>query len=692
MNILIYIDHTCIKQAVVMLYSLFTSNQGEINLYVAYDDNRKTDDGAVEKTVRTLNDYAARWTLKRFVAVPMSDVGDCLTSEDIHRILYLDTDIIVKKSIEGLYNMDMTYTAIAVCEDMYSQINGEEGKKNRASLVMDDTCVLNTGVMLVNVDKLDTPADICELMGNRDDARKKKTFLKYAARCIYTDWDIYNVTPLGYLMDKEMATSGMLAFADRHDIDGLDWNEIGIKFTDITKQIAEGAAIIHYAGTSKPWNPYRKEADIAEETAWIFDKYYLSAEENALNIYNDIVKTKCRTSLPVLIYYGKDFCYNIPNNMLKQLEAAFNRCGVRTVSYDESVEDVYGLIRFVDRKFQAIIGIQGYLFRVKLNRDEYIHDRIYGPKYNMVLDHPVWLENLMTNVPENYYVLTHDKNYKAFIKQYYHEVKDVYILPPASDHELIASDVDYDNRSIDVAFIGTYGDYKEKEKMIDEAMPQVKDMVWRFIETLKAKPELTFEAGFRETLTAEGISMTDDEFFDVFSKLKPAFHYMTYYVRFKAVESLINSGITVNVWGSGWRKSELYGRKNLIVHDDIRMDEMYNVLRDSKISINIMAWHKDGFTERMANSMAAGAVLLTDETTYEADGFCSGVNYESFSIKDMGEIAAKVKRLLSDDDRRKTIARNGRIYACEHATWDNRAKALLGYSGTEVHDGIKYSG
>lgn len=693
MNILIHINDKYIKPAIVMLYSLFTTNPEPMNIYAAADEDKENaENRELTAALGHLKAYVESWEEKRLIVVSKADVGEHFAAEDVHRILYLDTDIIVKSSLKELYYMDMTRAAISTCEDMYSLLT-QAGNMGRHSLVSQNDYVLNAGVTLINIDELETSSDISDVLEWQNYDTKQDFFEKYAAKCIYISWDIYNVTPSRYLIDKELAASGVVAFADERDTAGLSEGDIQAKYTDITRQLANKAVIIHYAGTSKPWNSYRKETDISEYVSGVFDDYYISTEEKALGMYNKLDGVKAyETSLPILIYYGEEFCYNIPNNMLMQLEAAFNRCGIRTVSYNSQKEGTRGLVRFLDRSFRAIIDVQGYLFQVKMSKDEYIHDRIHGPKYNMVLDHPVWLANLLNDGPKDYYVLTHDRNYRAFIKKYYRGVKEAYIIPPAADHELVRSCVDYDNRSIDVAFIGTYGDYKAKEAMINEAQPQVRDIAWRFTDTLRAKPWLTFEAGFKETLTSMGISMTDEEFFDVFSKMKPAFHYMTYYTRFRIIEALVNNGITVNVWGSSWKKSELYGDKHLVVHDDIKPEECMDILRDAKISINIMAWHKDGFTERMANSMAAGAVLLTDETTYDDKELCAGVNYMPFGLNDLDGLVTIINELLTDDNRRKTIAANGRRYACGYATWDNRAKALLEYSKTEDEDGTEFTG
>ena len=56
------------------------------------------------------------------------------------------------------------------------------------------------------------------------------------------------------------------------------------------------------------------------------------------------------------------------------------------------------------------------------------------------------------------------------------------------------------------------------------------------------------------------------------------------------------------------------------------------IWQQSKLSLNIMSWHKAGFTERMANIMLAGAVLVTDDTRYLEGRYENGKDLVSFGL------------------------------------------------------------
>lgn len=662
MNILITGNYNNLKKIVVMLYSLFVQETGEVNVYIPVV---KTDD----ENLRCLSMYVESWQEKRLIPLytdkniwSMPEDNRCLSvgeiytlcsklDKNIQRILCLDTGIVVKKSLDELYNCNMQGKVLAVCES----VTGENILRLR------DGSQFDTGIILVNLERLN------EISG--PDGLN-------AGNIVYMGWDQYNLYPYKYYMDREAASRGELRFAGREEIEEQRNNlkEFQRRYIDITKQLAKEAAVIHFTEESSPCNPERIEDEMYDS----FDMYYEDIEGDALYQYRYVTgQVAGESSLSVLIYYGVTYCYNILNDILAQFGAAFRRKGMRVIYYDEQIGDVAGLSRYFGRRFKAVIGVQSYLFSVRRKSGEYIHENILGPKFNIVLDHPVWLHSQLMNVPKDYYVLTHDNNYKKFIEKYYKGVTETFILPPAANQMVVEKEIDYDNRKHDVIFIGTYGDYKAKEDMINSCQEDVKVIAWEMVDILLSDCGLTFEEAFYQTLDNNGIVLGDKEFFDVFSKMTPVFHYVMYYTRYKVIESLLEAGVRVEIWGSTWRNSPVSEHSNLTIHDDVTPEESYGVMADSKISLNIMAWHKGGFTERIANSMGAGAVLVTDETTYDDDELEDGVNYVAYNLAHLDELTVKIKELLEDDDKRKDIAARGRAYTLKNNTWDRRVEDFL---------------
>lgn len=699
MNILIIPDFNDIKPAVVMLYSLYLQEQNSIDVYVpvkSIEDER----------YQRLSAYVESWQGNKLIPIIEDDkiyyddffsgsqtdsnykTGLYCKNQNVNgsrkteyicslckkidkntdRILYLDNDIVVKKPLGELYAKDMQGKILAVCQSISEVINDSydcnadiQDNYSAEICMLEDGSRFDTGIMLINIAELQRLRGFNELCSDN---------------IIYAGWDKYNLTPCQYYMDKSAASRGELKFADRKYIAELRDNgkEGGNQYIDITKQLLKETSVIHYSGDSESWNSKRQQDDIYD----CFDNEYEQIEGDALYQYRHITGHKAgESSLPVLIYYGEIFCYNIPNDILIQLGNAFERKGIRVEYYDEQKGDIAGLSKYFGRRFKAVIGVQSYLFSVKLNNSDYIHNNIIGPKFNIILDHPVWHHSKLINVPKDYYVLTHDNNYKLFVDKYYKGVTETFLLPPAANHIITDRYIDYDNRSHDVIFIGTYGDYREKEAMINSCQEDVRAIAWQMVDELLSECSLTYEEAFSYVLKNNGIILNDEEFCDVFSKMTPVFHYVMYYSRYRVIETLLNAGINVEIWGSTWKESPLASYENITIHDDITPEESFNIMCDSKISLNIMAWHKGGFTERMANSMGAGAVMVTDETSYNDGAFKDGVNYISYNLKHLEKLPDRIKELLSCDDKRKSIARRGREYTLKFNTWDKRVDDFL---------------
>ena len=134
---------------------------------------------------------------------------------------------------------------------------------------------------------------------------------------------------------------------------------------------------------------------------------------------------------PILIYKGVDICYNILNVFAEQFGDALKRQGCEILYYDVEKEGLSGLAQFAGQSFTAIVGFQTYAFDPYLeSRKCFLHDLFGGLKFNFQLDHPIWMRAHYEKGPRDYYVLTHDRQYQAFIKKYYRGVQDALLLPP----------------------------------------------------------------------------------------------------------------------------------------------------------------------------------------------------------------------------------------------------------------------
>ena len=375
---------------------------------------------------------------------------------------------------------------------------------------------------------------------------------------------------------------------------------------------------------------------------------------------------------PILIYKGDDVCHNVLTVFAEQFGAALEHAGQHVIYYDLNDEDVAGILKFMGRHFKAVIGVQSYLFSVKMADEvHYVHEYIYGPKYNFIFDHPVWLQKHLQHHYPDFYVLTLDQNYADFAKRYFG--KKAILFPPAG----MAAEEPYEpERKYGLTFVGTMGDYFSQVLWIHGLERPKRFLANRFLLIMRQHPELTLEQAFARAVEHQGLKLTDQEFLDRLRELCVTGYCVMHYYRARVVETILKSGIRLDVFGNSWKLSPLCRYPNLICHPDVTVEESLTIYKQSRMSLNVMSWHKGGFTERMADIMLAGAVLVTDDTTYLRGRYDYG-DMLIYHLDNMDQLPEQIAALLADEERRLQMAEHGREKTAREHTWDGRAVQFL---------------
>ncbi len=126
-----------------------------------------------------------------------------------------------------------------------------------------------------------------------------------------------------------------------------------------------------------------------------------------------------------------------------------------------------------------------------------------------------------------------------------------------------------------------------------------------------------------------------------------------------------------------------YGHPNVIWHQDVTVEESITIWKQSKLSLNIMSWHKAGFTERMANIMLAEAVLVTDDTAY-LNGRYNENDMLVFQLNQLEKLPSKIQKLLSDDKREVKLQKMDEKKTREAHTAKKRAPEFCRFFLSEI--------
>lgn len=401
---------------------------------------------------------------------------------------------------------------------------------------------------------------------------------------------------------------------------------------------------------------------------------------------------------PILIYLGSDICYNVLNEFALRLGTALQGLGETVEYYDVAAAGESGLSAYAGRRFRAVIGFQSYLFDIYLPKaGVYLHDFIEGPKFNFQFDHPIWMNQHYQNLPKDCYILTHDRDYAAFIKRYYPRAAGAYLLPPGGveaagvdapgdpgvdvSENAGAGDItgNYNGalRRYEVSFVGTYTDYRKYLPAVYGSSGLVRRLAMRFLSRMRRCPNETAEAALREAMGQLEINCGKAEFLGAMDGLKTMIYCIMSYYRERVVEVLLAAGISLEVFGDSWKNSPFGAHPCLHIHPAVSPEESLTMLERSRVSLNVMAWHKDGFTERIANSMLHGSVVCTDKSRYLTEQFRDGEELLLYDLEQLDILPERIQSVLADETKRQAMAQAAYDKAIRQHTWKTRAEEFL---------------
>jgi lipopolysaccharide biosynthesis glycosyltransferase len=251
LNIATLSDHRYLQQLSVMLLSLRESNKHQsvtVFVIVTKDVNRSALDtflGHIETA--TLKIVLLEIDEKQVETVPRRKghgyhiayskllIAE-LIPEDIHRVIYLDPDILVLGDLKELWDVELGECLVGAVQD---HSDPEDQRKINAKLdLLPDAPYFNSGVMLINLDRW---------RNSKVGYNSVRFALQHAERILHNDQD-----PLNRVLRGRWK-----ALPSQWNLQTTAVTRIRWGFMDYTKEaaaIAAAAKIIHFTGSSKPWH------------------------------------------------------------------------------------------------------------------------------------------------------------------------------------------------------------------------------------------------------------------------------------------------------------------------------------------------------------------------------------------------------------------------------------------------------
>lgn len=310
MNVATSLNSKYVRYACVMLTS-FLENQPKnvkFHIYFLYNDLTKEDKNKLESTVKA---YSAKvyfllidkssflefpttnaWSLEAYYRLALMDV----LPGDVERILYLDVDIIVNKSLEELYFTDFGDNVICACKDVWEAPFGDSRDMIFAEQIRNGFTYFCSGVLLLNVKEM----------------RKKYGFKDYMDLARQLDFKM--VAPdqdiLNFMHWREVKQFD----PERYNLFSWVAYTKGIRYKSVLKDVA----IVHFSGP-KPWSGKGIRYDI-EQLWWDYAKMTHFYQELMEECLHEAVHDGGIYSQMVALHAERDSLYKLVSESVKLCE------------------------------------------------------------------------------------------------------------------------------------------------------------------------------------------------------------------------------------------------------------------------------------------------------------------------------------------------------------------------------------
>lgn len=444
--------------------------------------------------------------------------------------------------------------------------------------------------------------------------------------------------------------------------------------------------IAKYVGKLKEWgifdevflNRYNEAAEYGIE------EYFTKCQENFM-YKGELFNSVDEATQSVLVFMEKSACngalYHIAGAFAKALRLQGQNVYVYTLEEDEAKRNTDEIKNIAEaRYYKAAVEFQAGIFTAQLPSGELMGNILKCPKFMYEFDHPLYISwHLMLPIKE-YYVLSQDETYVEYLRKYFPNVKGAWHMPLAGEQVKNA------NKTLEkqypLTFVAAYNNYRNCLPAIRNMTGDERRIACRLLQILKNNPNLTAEAALKSVqieFYEDCVSLDDKRgFVALLHKMREVVHAVTFYYREKIVRILVESGIEIHVFSDTWRGCPFADSDKLVIHHDVPYEKGLEIIAESRVTLNIMSWHKGGMTERVANAMLNKAVCVTDKTSYIERNFCDGEDIVMFDLENIEVLPDRIKELISANGTAKCqdIAEAAYEKAMSSHRWEDRAKAF----------------
>lgn len=377
----------------------------------------------------------------------------------------------------------------------------------------------------------------------------------------------------------------------------------------------------------------------------------------------------------------------------KQLQKTFAELGhsVFLFQLEQEEDEFLRLIKFIEKENTVMITFNYHGLneeKVFFQGETLFWEEWEIPCYNIMLDHPFYYHRYLRSMPPLYYNLCIDQCHDRYIQRFFPEIKRGPLLPLAGT-EVFHKEID--QRNMDIIMTGHYTPPRKFEKHITRIDEEYTQFYYRIIHDLIKNPTMGMEEAFEKHLRLEMPDINDQDLLVCMENMIFIDLYVRFHFRGEAVKALVDHGFKVHVAGKGWELLDCEHPENIVQLGAMSSLGCLKAIADSKLSLNVMPWFKEGAHDRVFNSMVNGAVCISDESVWMSEHLKGEEEIIFYRLDELDSLPVVVEQLLANPDRMKRLSERGYQKAREEHTWEARAKVLSrlvedSFAGVTPHD------
>ena len=383
----------------------------------------------------------------------------------------------------------------------------------------------------------------------------------------------------------------------------------------------------------------------------------------------------------VVLFKGAS-AYGATRTFIDEAAAAFERKG-----YTPSIVDVIpgmDLPEALRREAEAgpialaySITILGE-FRDATGRS--IGEMLGAPHVLHHVDYPLThIERLAATSPDTA-VLVIDETHVEAIVSTLGESQFAYVgfCPHAACGEPAPDDPDAQSyaagRDIPILFSGTF--YKADTPVWADAPAQTRTIFDAALEIALSQEFVPALTAFDRALTAHGIDPQRPEMALARRSANLVHEHVRAHRRFELLKAAAKARLPLHIYGKGF-ESQLYRFKTVTYGGEASLTEITQLMRRSRVVLNVNANFGAGSHERPLSAMLAGAAAASDFSTFYAGAFEAGRDIALYRWMALPEGLAAVEALAGDAQAGFAMAAAGKAKAVAGHRWDNRVDQIL---------------